>query len=332
MLRSTLFVAVITLFSFCAATQAAEPGPVTQPSTRPAKKTITVAILDFDANFPGNADLGKQIAETLSATLSGEDGITLVDRASLAKTIAEQEVNLTGLVAQDRAIKIGNLIGAKILIMGRAFTMDKSLMITAKLVGTETSLVHPVMVKDKAGADTADLVMKLSEKVGAGLQEQAPKLIASDDAGVDPMVQLKADLVGKKKPVVSLEIAEQHISTTHVIDPPVDTELRKMLVDCGFTVIDNAEVKSDKAGVGLIIKGEAISEFAARIGNINTCTGRVEIKLVSVGDGKTLLADRETARAADLSENIAAKSSLQKSARLIGLRVLQHLADTLPAK
>ena len=43
-----------------------------------------------------------------------------------------------------------------------------------------------------------------------------------------------------------------------------------------------------------------------------------------------ILSDRQTARAVDLAENIAGKTALQKAAHLLGIRILNHFADTLP--
>jgi hypothetical protein len=114
-----------------------------------------------------------------------------------------------------------------------------------------------------------------------------------------------------------------------VIDPAVDTELRKMLVDCGFTVIDSAEVNPSKAGVQVIIKGEGVSEFAGRVGSLTSCNGRVELTVVNYSDGKTIYADRITTRDVDLSEQIAGKTALQKGAHVLGIKILRHFAETL---
>ncbi len=43
------------------------------------------------------------------------------------------------------------------------------------------------------------------------------------------------------------------------------------------------------------------------------------------------MADRSTDRAVDLSENIAGKKALQKSGRVLGLRVLEYFNKNLPA-
>ena len=124
---------------------------------------------------------------------------------------------------------------------------------------------------------------------------------------------------------------------------------RRCLTECGFTVQDVAEneltnfadgwtandVNSWPRGlakVDVLIAGEAFSEFAARIGNIVSCSARAEINLVSRKDGKIVLADRVTTRAADLSENIAGKKALQNAGRALAIRLLEHFADTLPAE
>ncbi len=55
-----------------------------------------------------------------------------------------------------------------------------------------------------------------------------------------------------------------------------------------------------------------------------SCSARIEIK-VKPRDGDTILyTDRETTRAADLSESLAGKSALQKGGRAIGVRVLEY--------
>jgi hypothetical protein len=45
-----------------------------------------------------------------------------------------------------------------------------------------------------------------------------------------------------------------------------------------------------------------------------------------------VLADRSTTRPADLSENIAGKKALQDAGRTLGIRILQHFAETLPVE
>jgi hypothetical protein len=154
---------------------------------------------------------------------------------------------------------------------------------------------------------------------------------------------------------VAVIVREQHhaapqvvvMGVLRVIDPAVETEVKKLLTECGFAVQDVPEneltdfargwtakdVNSWPRGlekVDVLVAGEAFSEFAVRIGNIVSCSARAEINLVSRKDGKIVVADRITTRAADLSENIAGKKALQNAGRAMGIRLLEHFAETLP--
>lgn len=328
-----------------------------EPATRPAEKPkpekskakpLTVAILDFGATDPGMPDLGTQISEVLTVMLSGEPGFTLVDRASLQRSLQEHELNLSGVVSAEQAVKIGNIVGARILVTGKAFPLGKQLFITAKLIGVETSLVEGEIVKGDRSADVGDLTMEMATKLGEKIRKDGPKLIASDEP-IDPLPRLKERLAQKQRPTVAVIVTEEHMRERPApapVDPAVETEIKLLLRNCGFEVMDVKQNdladwarlidKNDVngwprglQGVDVVITGEAFSEFAARIGNLVSCSARAEVNLISRKDGKIVLAERETCRAVDLSENIAGKTALQKAGRAMGIKILDHFAGTL---
>jgi len=332
--------------------RAAEPPKAMSKPADAAK--LTVAMLDFSAKDPGNPDLGKQIGEALAAGLADTPGITLVDRESIRHTIQEHALNLTGLVDSDKSIQIGKLVGARIMITGSAFVLGKQMTITAKLIGTETSLVEPVSVRGDASADLGDLVSKLSEKVAAKISEAGTRLVASAE-GPDPLIELRKKFAGRKLPSVAVVVTEEHhgapitvvVVEGRAIDPPVETELKQALIGAGFTVQDvpqndlvkfahdwkSTDVNSwprSLAGVDLLIAGESFSEFGDRIGNLASCSARTEINIIRRQDGKIVQADKVTARAADLSENIAAKGALQKAGHQLAVQTLEFFDRTLP--
>ncbi len=312
---------------------------------------LTVAVLDFAASDPANPNLGQEVAAALTAMLSDAQGIRLVDRQSLHQTMEEQELNLTGLVSDAQAIKIGKLVGARIIVSGRMFRLGNDLYVTAKLVGTETGLVEGVMVKDAASADTGAMVVQLSDKLAAKLRQAGPKLVAQPEAAVDPFPALRDKLAKRQLPVVAVVVREQHHASPAArqpIDPAVETEIKQLLVEAGFTVLDVPQneltgftrdwTAANVAGwpqtvgkVEVLIAGEAFSEFASRIGNLVSCSARAELNLVRRPDARVLLVDRVTTRATDLSENIAGKKALQSAGRTAGIRILEHFAETLPA-
>jgi len=326
--------------------------PASAPASQPVPQgRLTVAILDFSANTPGAPELGSQIGEALTAVLSGEPGFTLLDRTALARTLQEHELNLSGVVETSQAIKIGKIIGARILVTGKAFPMGKQTFITAKIIGTETSLVEALLVKNGESKDIGDTVMELGAKLADRLRESGPKLVAQDEAGADPLIAIKKKLKGRSLPRVAVIVSENHHAEHRlqwVIDPAVETEIKLVLRECGVEVQDVAQndladwakamdhnnVNAWPRGlqnVDWVIAGEAFSEFAARIGNLVSCSARAEANVISRNDGKIIAADRETCRAVDLSENIAGKKALQKAGRLLAVRVLQHIAE-MPAQ
>lgn len=325
-----------------------------RPASRPAddRNELTVAILDFSATSPGSPELGTQIAEALVAFLSGEPGFKLVDRSTLARTLQEHELNLSGVVDTDKAVKIGKIVGARILVTGKAFPLGKQLFITAKIIGTETSLVEGLLVKGDTNGEVGDLVIELATKVGERLREVGPKLVASDDAGADPVPALRKRLAGVKLPKVAVIVKEEHKASQPArqpLDPAVETEIKLLLRQCGFTIADVPQNgladwarTMDKNDVGqwptslrevdVVITGEAFSEFGARIGNLVSCSARAEVNLISRKDGHVVQADRVTTRAVDLSENIAGKKALEKAGRGIGIRILEHFAEQVGTK
>jgi len=105
-----------------------------------------------------------------------------------------------------------------------------------------------------------------------------------------------------------------------------------VLKQAGVTIAEGDDKDLAREGVEMVLAGEAFSEFAARIGNLVSCSARVEVKLQPLNGGEILFTDRQTTRAADLSENIAAKSALEKGGRAMAIRLLEHFDKTLPPR
>ncbi len=120
-------------------------------------------------------------------------------------------------------------------------------------------------------------------------------------------------------PSVSVVIPEQHLRAM-VVDPAAQTEIKLLLQQIGFEVID-PEPANRQADVQ--IAGEAFSEFAGRHGNLLSCRARVEIRMSRLGTSKLLLADRETAVAVDVAEDMAGKAALERAAARLSIASCQ---------
>jgi TolB-like protein len=335
-----------------AAPTAAPPPPSpTAPAAPAPAAALTLAVLDFECADKLNPHQGREIAEVIAAMLAGRPGLRIVDRQSLNRVIEEQATNLTGLVQGDQAVRIGQLVGAKLIVTGRSFMLGDKTFVTARIVGVETSLVEGVLVRGDGPLD--ELTVELAEKVAAKIAERGRELVAAATDG-DPVPALIAQLHGRQKPVLAILVAEHHVAAASeartagsASDPAVESEIKKMLLDAGFQIVDLPQNDlADWASamqdgrhepwprslreVDLVVTGKAFSEFGARIGNLVSCSARAEINVIQRSDGRIVLADRTTAPGVHLQEQIAGKTALQNAGRTLGLHLLQHFAATLP--
>lgn len=286
-----------------------------------SENMYTVAVFDFESKDENVRDLGPKVATLVNAVLSAEPSLILVERAELEKALGEQEIGLSGTVSGDTAAKVGQLTGARVLVTGRVFKVDKDTIIVAKVIGTETSRVYGELVKGGPSASISDLSTQLAQKIASTVMEKGDTLLAKVETHAQRVERIKDSLKGDKRPAVSVKIAERHFGGP-TIDPAAETELGVVLTECGFKLADDkSDLRPD-----IEITGEALSEFGMRKGNLVSCKGRVEIKVRGRSTGDILFVDRQTSVAVDLSEQVAAKTALQNAALELAERVLPKLA------
>ena len=283
-------------------------------SEEPKEQAVyPVAILPFADRQKKNDDVGKIVADTLFAHLAGEEAIMLVDREDLDKVLEEQGVNISGVVDSAGAVKVGNIIGAKILITGSVLRTDSSRYLVAKIIGTETTRVFGASVKGDEKESVGELAEKLGEKVREIILKEGGRLVAPVETREDGIARIKESLKDKTLPTLTVTISESHVGR-QTVDPAAETEMRFIAMESGFTVFEKqAEVE---------IRGEAFSEYAATHGNLISVKARVEVKAVDVKTGEIVASDSQTAVAVDLTEQIAAKRALQQAGAGLAERVL----------
>lgn len=282
---------------------------------------LTVAVFDFESKDEPVRDLGPKVSTMVNATLSAEPQLVTVERAELEKALGEQELSLSGTVSADTAAKVGHLTGAKVLVTGRVFKVDKETIVVAKLISAETSRVYGEMVKGSGSVSISDLATDLARKIGKVLSEKGDTLVAKVESREERLAKIIKQLKPGNRPAVSVKIAEQHLGQ-RIIDPAAETELGLYLQKAGFTLVD----EKSTATAEIEITGEAFSAFGLRKGNLISCRARVEIKAHEKKTGKVLLVDRQTSVAVDVTEQTAAKSALQNAAAELAERVLPALA------
>jgi len=331
----TITLAVIMLTQVPVITVATEPNEASGKSVEAEKvseiktiSSITVAIMDFESKAPGNPDLGQQLGDILTARMSIYDQFQLVERKKLEDLLNEHQLNLTGLVDTNQAVKVGKMLGARIMIFGRAFPIDKDIYMVAKIVSTETSQVKGVMAKGKLESELSGIIDQLVDKLAVGLEKWAPQLLPEDEKLENKIELLKRQLKDQMLPTITVNITEEHINR-RVIDPAAPTEIKKIFQEVGFKVIELKDKNKDPylADVDIIINGEGFSEFGARIGGLVSCVGRLEVQATQRKTRKVLASERTTRRAVDLAETVAGKTALQAAGHELAITLIEKIAQ-----
>ncbi|MFZ2654996.1 MAG: FN3 associated domain-containing protein [Victivallales bacterium] len=119
-------------------------------------------------------DLEKNRAEidSLTALLSKEPGVNLVERSEIDRILREQAIALGGLLANERAIKTGGLLGAQGVIIVKSFDWEGRRVLSARLVSTSSGLILDAWIQETPSKEPAHF----SDAVKAKFIPLLPKL------------------------------------------------------------------------------------------------------------------------------------------------------------
>lgn len=304
---------------------------------------FSVAVFTFESKDRVIADLGTKITDLLTMELSLHPEINLVERETLNQAFEEMGLGLTGIVNENDAIKIGHLTGAKLLITGRAFTVDRNLYITAKIISTETSKVHPEVSKGKLSDDLVPIIEELSQKLAKAISEKGSAMVAKTEEEKDIINGILEKIKDKNLPKVLVFIQERHFGGRGDADPAAETEFSYILNECGFTIATRDEpgisdwakeyLENTKTKIppiiqeDVIVMGEAFSELGMAKGNLISVKARVEIKIIDRRTNEILAIDRQTNVAVDIAEHFAAKTAIAEATADIAARTIPEMVD-----
>ena len=256
------FITLVALISVLGAAVAAEP--------------YATAVLPFTEKGAGVQDKGAIIANIIFAALVEKPELWMVEREDISKILQELELNASGMVNPQQAAKVGELSGAKILITGSVFKSGSKTFIIAKIIGTETSRVLGASINGTQELDV--MAQQLGQKIAETISKQGgeimPKIVTSEDT----IKELTEKLGTAPRPALYIKIKEEQIGRP-VIDPAAETELKLICQKLNFKLVDNPEAAD------VLVSGEAISQFGASHGALNSVRARLEDRfLLTTGD------------------------------------------------
>ncbi|MCL5023433.1 MAG: CsgG/HfaB family protein [Nitrospirae bacterium] len=108
--------------------QAGQSDPVYQPYTGPKKRIAVTKFENKVTGVYGNWRLGDGFAEMLTTELMRTGKFVVVERQALQDVLGEQELGQSGAVRKETAAKVGQVLGAQIIVRGvvSEFTLNES--------------------------------------------------------------------------------------------------------------------------------------------------------------------------------------------------------------
>jgi hypothetical protein len=283
---------------------------------------LAVAVLNIDVADAALKPEADNIALLLNTHLSTEDAVFLVERQQLDAVLGEQALGASGAVNAQNAARIGQLTGAKVILVSRLFLQGQSRMLVTKIIGTETGRVFAEVATLPAGEKQSAALKVFATKLAEVISRKGSDLTAPPEPADDRIARLKKILGTQKVGTISVRIPEQHLSQ-RVVDPAAETEIALTLTQLGFEVV----TPGGPTPAVFQITGEAVSERAVRHGDFISARARVEVKVVEAATGRVVLQDRQTEVAVDLAESVAAKTALQKAGGQLAERIVAKLAQ-----
>ncbi len=203
---------------------------------------VSVAIARFSTsgNIQDSEAVEITISDGLINALAFSQGIRVVEREKLYEGLDELRMSAEGMLDSTTAFKLGKIVGAQIIITGNIVKIDNKLIITARLINSETSELSAVRVTG-GRVDLLTLTEELAQDIVKRVQkdEKGTFVRRTGDAEFNDMRAksrgVKEAIAGKTLPRVLIMIPETHLNDI-VRDPAAETELVLWFTDCGFLV------------------------------------------------------------------------------------------------
>lgn len=121
------------------------------------KKLNKIVVFPFEIK---NAHWGDEFSDAVTHHLFKTGRVEVVERQELEKILKEQKLSMTGLLDSDKTVKVGRLLGADVIVIGRG---------TALELGSDTqekkNLIDTFMLK-VVSVETGTLLITVRKEPG----------------------------------------------------------------------------------------------------------------------------------------------------------------------
>jgi TolB-like protein len=213
---------------------------VASPAVEPVRLSMAIAGFTTSDNISDKQAVEITVADGLINALAFDPTIRVVEREKLREGLAELKLGAEGLLDSATAGRLGKIVGAQVIIAGTVVKLDDKLIITARVINSETSELTAVRVTGSR-AELLALVDELAQGIVARLRKDEKGTIVrrAPDTELEKIREkqraIQNAIAGKQLPRLLVMIPETHLGQ-RVPDPAGETELVLWFTDCGFIV------------------------------------------------------------------------------------------------
>ncbi len=132
------------------------------PSESRAASKTRVAVIDFEQKafqeFQGK-QIGEIVAEWLITSLANTGRFEVVERAQLQKILKEQQLGISGVINQETAAKMGELLGVKVIVSGSVIQIGNTYDVNARLISVQDGSIIKAERMRGVGLDGVERLM-----------------------------------------------------------------------------------------------------------------------------------------------------------------------------
>jgi TolB-like protein len=143
-----------------------------------------VAVLDADLQKGIDKSAAAAISEKLTERLVLSGRFVVLDRSNVEQVLREREFQLSGLVSDTEISEAGKYLGADFVVAIRVQRVDRTYMVTAKMIAVDTGII--ARQSSAEGEGRASILLALAEEAGDGLAGIPRKPAASSARKLAP--------------------------------------------------------------------------------------------------------------------------------------------------
>lgn len=134
-----------------------------------SKPTVAVVSFKNTTNSIAWDWLQEGIAEVVSGKISASGSVIAIERSQFSKILDEMKLTQTGLIDKMAQVRFGQMLGAQFLVLGSFQYSNTKIMITARIVNTETGINVAGYNAIGSENDIFTLQLRLADTIVRGL-------------------------------------------------------------------------------------------------------------------------------------------------------------------